>query len=165
MPLTVEQTESSSFPAYYLFAALICCVLILLPFAGSRWQALQTGTVPFAANRYAYPIEDLGEPRHRATMRVSFVPDDAVLVLRWRTLYSAIYLAHVEQKRTTITFIEATPHGGAGQLADSLIADLEQMVRAGRPVFVDEVYEGLRNRFRVFPAPINKLYRLSIPNR
>ncbi|MBN1580429.1 MAG: DUF2723 domain-containing protein [Anaerolineae bacterium] len=163
-PPTIEQTKPSSFPAYYLFAALVCGTLILLPFAASRWHALQTRTVPFAANTYAYPIEDLQEPRQQAARRVSFVPDDAVLVLRWRGLYSAIYLAHVEQKRTGITFIEATPHGGTGQLAGSLIDDLEQMVRAGRPVFVDEAYENLRDRFRVFPAPINGLYRLSIPN-
>ncbi|MBN1937050.1 MAG: hypothetical protein JW934_20495, partial [Anaerolineae bacterium] len=163
-PSEIEQRKPSSFPVYYLLAALFGGAMILLPSAGARWQALQTGVVSFSANTYAYPVENLAEPRHRAHLQVAYVPDDAVLVLDWRGLYSAVYLAHVEQGRTGMTFIEATPHGGDGRLADSLLDDLEQMVRDGRPVFVEQVYEPLRDRFRVFPMPLGKLYRLSLPN-
>jgi len=148
---------------YGLFTTLLWGALILWPFAGTRWRALQSGSVPFAANTYAYPVENLAQPRLQAQLQVAYVPDDAVLVLNWRGLYSAIYLAHVEQQRTGLTFIEATPHGSTGQLADSLIADLKQMVSAGRPVFVDQVYEPLRSHFRVIPAPLGGLYRLKNP--
>jgi hypothetical protein len=162
-PDPVIQRKASSFPVYYLFAALVCGALILLPSLEPQWRALKAGTVRFAANTYAYPVENLGEPRLRAERQVSYVPEDAVLVLNWRGLYSAVYVAHVEQGRTGVTFIEATPHGGSGQLADSLLDDLEQMVRAGRPVFVDEAYAPLRDRFRLLPMGITGLYRLSMP--
>ncbi len=156
-----EHTPNPS--RYGLSTTLLLGALILWPFAGTRWQALQSGSVPFAANTYAYPVENLAQPRLQAQLQVSYVPDEAVLVLDWRGLYSAIYLTHVEQRRTGLTFIEATPHGNTGQLADSLIADLKQMVSAGRPVFVDQVYEPLRSHFRVIPAPLSGLYRLKNP--
>jgi hypothetical protein len=164
MPSVFGQTGPSSFSTL-LLASLIFSALVILPFVESRWRALSSGTLSFAANTYAYPIENLQEPRQRAVRQVSYVPDDAVLVLSWRGLYSAIYLTHVEQKRAGITFIEATPHGGTEQLADSLIDDLEQMVLAGRPVFVDQVYENLRDRFRVLPVPVSGLYRVSMAKK
>lgn len=163
-PSAIEQ-KKPSFSIYHLIVALVFGMLILLPSVEARWQALQTGVISFSASTYVYPVENLAEPRYRAHLQTAYVPDDAVLVLDWRGLYSAAYLAHVEQGRTGMTFIEATPHGGSGKLADSMLDDLEQMVRDGRPVFVERVYEPLRERFRVLPVPLGKLYRLSLPNK
>ncbi|MCL6431862.1 MAG: DUF2723 domain-containing protein [Anaerolineae bacterium] len=107
--------------ALYLVPALLLGVWVAGPLASSRWQALRAGAGTFVGESYPYPLRDLAEPRRVAAQRLQGIPQGAILVLDWRTLYAACYLAHVEQGRTDLRFIEATPYGGSGGLAQSLI--------------------------------------------
>jgi hypothetical protein len=95
-------------------------------------------------------------------MRLQLLPDDAFLVTSWRSLYTMYYLAHVEGLRPNIIIKEATPYGSDGQIADSLLEEMIETVRSGeRPVYVDQIYPGLRDHFRVMPSAGGNFYRLT----
>jgi hypothetical protein len=86
-----------------------------------------------------------------------------MLIMGWRSLYSLYYLAHVEGKRPDIRIFEASPHGGGGNVSDSLVQELELALQESRPVYTDRVYGGLEEHFRVLPALGGEWYRLSSP--
>jgi hypothetical protein len=73
------------------------------------------------------------------------------------------YLAHVEGLRPDIIILEASPHGGEGMLADTLVQVLEEALREGRPVYADRVYRDMREHFRATPILGGQWYRLSLP--
>ncbi len=123
---------------------------------------------PYAATfvpaNYIYPVNNLEEPRHNATWQLKHLPEDALLIAEWRALYTMYYLAHVEGQRPDITIKEASPHGAReGLVADSLIRELKDALREGRPVYAERVYRNLRDHFRVQPALGGKWYSLSLP--
>ena len=69
----------------------------------------------------------------------------------------------MERQRPDILIYEASPHGAEGKVATSLVALLEEHISQGRPVFVDRVYENLREYFRLIPSMGGKWYRLVPP--
>jgi hypothetical protein len=144
--------------------SLLLTAGLIRPFATSRWQALQTGRAGFSRETYVYPVESLDEPRQRATVRLSRVPDGAMLLLDWRSLYATAYVAYVEGEKPTVTMVEAAPHGSEGRLADSMLLEIEDALNAGRDVLTYQVYDQLRGRFRVMPAPGGQMYRITLPN-
>ena len=149
----------------YLQPALIALatLLIIAPHAAPRWEALRAGKATFVTEDYVYPLYNLQEPRIRASAWLTLAPQDAVLVMSWRALYTTDYLAHVERQRPDILIYEASPHGAEGKVATSLVALLEEHISQGRPVFVDRVYENLREYFRLIPSMGGKWYRLVPP--
>ncbi len=148
----------------YPLAIVLCALVVLTPYAGPRWEALKAGKGTFVQETYPYPLENLREPRLIYTMRLQMLPENAFLVMNWRALYTMYYLAHVEGLRPTIIIKEATPFGSNGQIADSLLEEMIETVRAGdRPVYVDQVYPGLREHFRVLPGAGGNVYRLTMP--
>lgn len=74
--------------------AVLCLVLIALctaPLLDSRWKAVQTGESRFVSETYAYPVENLSEPRRAAECAVSKIAEDnAFLVLEWRALFNLL---------------------------------------------------------------------------
>ncbi len=96
-----------------------------------------------------------------AQMRLAGLEDNAVFVLDFRTMYSTAYLAYVEKGMKNTLFFEAMPHGNKGKVAPTLIAELEGYVQEGRPVFTDQRYPGLEDKFRLLPVAGN-LYKLSL---
>jgi len=150
--------------ARYLYPAAIalCALVIVTPYAGPRWEALKAGKGTFVWDTYPYPLENLEEPRQIYSMRLFLLPEDAYVVMNWRGLYSMYYLAHVEKMHPTLVIKEATPYGSDNLIADSLLEEMTDMVRAGRPVYVDQVYPGLRDHFRVMPAAGGNFYRLTL---
>jgi hypothetical protein len=148
---------------FYLLAVVLLALVVIKPFGASRWRALQTGAATFVKDDYAYPLYNLEEPRRLASWRLKDLPHNAVLILEWRALYTMYYLAHVEHMRTDVTIIEASPHGGEGMVADTLIQTLKDALREDRPVYAERVYENLRGHFRVLPALGGEWYRLSLP--
>ncbi|HOT93208.1 MAG TPA: DUF2723 domain-containing protein [Anaerolineae bacterium] len=147
----------------YPVIAVLCALVIIMPYSGSWWEALKAGKGTFVQETYPYPLENLLEPRKLCTLRLQMLPEDAYVVMNWRALYTMLYLAHVEKLRPNIVIKEATPFGSNGQIADSLMAEMLETVRAGdRPVYVDQVYPGLRERFRVMPGAGGNFYRLTL---
>lgn len=149
-------------PLYILVVALLV-LMVAQPSAALRWQALQDGAATFVREDYAYPIDDLRMPRHLATWKIQSLPENAVVISEWRSLYTMYYIAHVEGMRPDITIMEASPYGGEGMVADTLIQTLEEALQEGRPVFAERVYGNLRDHFRVLPAAGGQWYRLSLP--
>ncbi|MEJ5308409.1 MAG: DUF2723 domain-containing protein [Anaerolineae bacterium] len=147
----------------YPLVAVLCALIVVTPYAGPRWEALKAGKGTFVQETYPYPLENLREPRMIYTMRLQLLPENAFVVMNWRAVYTMYYLAHVEKLRPNIILKEATPFGSNGQIADSLLAEIIETVRAGdRPVYVDQVYPGLRNHFRVLPGAGGNFYRLTL---
>lgn len=144
--------------------ALFLTAGLVRPFAASRWRAIRTGRADFSRETYVYPVDALDEPRQRAAIRLSLVSDDAMLLLDWRSLYATAYIAYVEGKKPNVTMVEAAPHGSEGQLADSMILEIEEALNAGRDVLTYQMYRQLRGRFRVMPAPGGQLYRVTLPD-
>ena len=146
----------------YVVPALLLAVGLAGPLARSRWQALRVGAGTFVGESYPYPLRDLAEPRRLAARRLQGIPEGAILVLDWRTLYAACYLAYVEEGRTDLRFIEATPYGGSGGLAQSLVEELQEALRAGHAVYLDNLHENVRQYFTARREGPGDLYRLRL---
>jgi hypothetical protein len=148
--------------AFYLLGAGLLALAVGWPYAASRWRALRAGAATFVREEYVYPLYDLDEPRKVAERRLEHLPQDAVVILKWRALYATYYVAHVERGRTDVAIMEASPHPGGGRVADTLVDELERALLEGRPVFAEEPYRDLWARFRPQPVPGSDLYRLSL---
>jgi 4-amino-4-deoxy-L-arabinose transferase-like glycosyltransferase len=159
----VAVRKSRLYLVVYLLIAVTLAVVVLKPYGDSRWEALRSGAATFVQEEYAYPLYDLGEPRRTASWQLRYLPENAVLIMEWRALYTLYYLAHVEQRRTDITIKEASPYGGEGMVAESLVQELKDALQEGRPVYTDRVYGGLREQLRVQPALGGEWYGLSLP--
>ncbi len=155
--------KNASALVFSFFPALLLTIAVLGPCWESRWQAVRDGKASFVKEDYVYPINDLDEPRGVAGLLLPYLPDNAIVMMDWRDLYSTYYIAHVEQGRTDIILLEAMPHGNIGQIADSLVQELKAATEAGRPVFSVSIFPGVRKNFRVLPGPGSRLYRLSLP--
>ena len=161
--LRYPDSRSAPALAFSLLPFMILFLAVLIPSWRSRWQALREGKASFVEEEYAYPVNDLDEPRGMADLLLSSLPEDAIVIMDWRYLYSTYYIAHVEQRRTGITLVEALPHGNRGKIADTLVQELEAAIKEGRPAYSVGDVPGLREDFRVMPAPGNSLFRLSLP--
>jgi hypothetical protein len=122
--------------------------MVVQPTAAVRWRALRNGVADFVTEDYVFPVRDLEEPRFVAQMRLVGIPDDAVLVMDWRALYTTAYLAHVEKGMTNMLFFEAMPRGNNGKVAPTLIALLTDYLEEGHPVFAEWKYPGLEGSLR-----------------
>jgi len=148
----------------YLLAVALLVLMVVRPCGASRWQALRAGAATFVHEDYVYPLYNLEEPRRVTTWKLQSLPDNALVIMEWRALYTMYYLAHVERLRPDITIFEASPLGAEeGMVADTLIQELEDALQEGRPVYADRVYGNLRDHFRVQPALGGEWYRLSLP--
>jgi hypothetical protein len=147
---------------FQLPVMILLVVIIVKPYASPRWRALQTGAATFVREEYVYPRYNLEEPRQAASWQLKNLPEDAVLIVGWRALYTMYYLAHVEGQRPDVLIMEASPHGAGGSLADSLVQQLQKALQEGRPVFAAQVYRNMRTHFRVQPALGGNWYRLSL---
>lgn len=135
-----------------IILTLILIGLCTAPLLDSRWGAIRTGESRFVDETYAYPVENLREPRLAAECAVSkVVEDNAFLVLDWRALYSIYYVAHVEQGRTGLVIREAQPHG-AQFMTESLRAEIAAQIEAGVPVYVDREDSTLRRSYTMTPV-------------
>ena len=147
---------------------LVACTAALLlaaaayPRLAPTWNSLAAGKAVFYTDdEYAYPYKNLTEPRASAEALLASVPDDAVLLVGWRILYAAAYLANAEQNRPGITFREASPHPSRNKLTDSLVQEVTEFLKAGRPVYADNNYENLRQYFQTRPAA-NRLIQVTL---
>lgn len=147
--------------AFYALAVAWLVWMTVQPSWPARWRALCDGVAAFVQEDYVYPVDEPEEPRQLATLRITSLPENALVLSDWRALYTMLYLAHVERLRPDIVILEASPHGAEwNTVAESLIGELENALREGRPVFANQVYRNLRDHFRVQPAPGGKWYRL-----
>jgi hypothetical protein len=146
----------------YLLPVALFITGVVQPSGAMRWKALRTGVASFVTEDYVFPVKNLKEPRLQAEMRLTGMPDNAVMVMDWRALYTTAYIAHVEQGRTNILFFEAMPAGNNGKIATTLIEELTGYLQEGRPIYVEQRYPGLNENFRILPTSMGKLYQLKL---
>jgi hypothetical protein len=144
----------------YTTTALLLALVILLPYTSARLDALLAGSANFVTEDYAYPIYDLTEPRRLAEERMLCIPDDALLVLDWQTLYATYFLSYVEQGRKGIQIFEASPYPSDWSLPATLMEEVKAAIQSGHPVFLDHEYSNLRPTFRLNPVAGCDLIRI-----
>jgi hypothetical protein len=144
----------------FLLLVLFLVTVVIQPFWAARWEALRSGVAGFITDDYPFPVKNLGEPRVIAQTRLAGRPNNAVYVLDWRALFSTAYVAHVEKRMTNTLFFEAMPFGNDGRVATTLVSELTDCLKAGRPVYADQKYPGLEI-FRLVPTA-NQLYELKL---
>ncbi|MCX7683182.1 MAG: DUF2723 domain-containing protein, partial [Anaerolineae bacterium] len=148
---------------FYLLAVLLIIWMTVQPTWATRWQALRDGVARFIGDDYVYPVNEPREPRLVATRKITSLPENALVISDWRALYTMLYLAHVERLRPDIVVLEASPHGAEwNTVADSMIQELQNALREGRPVFANQIYRNLRDHFRVQLALGGEWYQLSL---
>jgi 4-amino-4-deoxy-L-arabinose transferase-like glycosyltransferase len=139
----IEKLRQSSRLNHNLVKFGLLVALLLLVgqhFWPARIQALADGKASFVTETYPYPVDNLEEPREIATKILADLPVDAYVLMNWRPLYAVFYLAHVEEGKTGIAMAEAAPYRTDGKLTDTHIGQIEEMLKEGRPVFVDDSY-------------------------
>jgi hypothetical protein len=154
-------TQDRRYLLVYVLPVAFFFTTVVQPYGSSRGEALRTGVAGFVRDDYAFPVKNLQEPRGVAEMRLLGIPDNAVLVSDWRALYAIAYIAHVEEDRTNILFMEGMPHGNNGRVATTLVSELKKDLEEGRPVYIDKRYPGLED-FRVMPVGASNWYRLTL---
>ena len=120
---------------------LLLLLLIGQHFWPSRLAALGEGKATFVTEDYPYPVDDLTAPRQKAEAIAAVLPDKAFVIMEWRSLYATYYMVAVEQERTGITIVEATPYGTNGRVQPPLLAMIEEALLNGRPVYADNRYD------------------------
>lgn len=85
------------------------------------------------------------------TSLVSTLEDDAVLFTDWDLLYPCYYVAHVEERRTGIRFIQTYPAIGQQELAESARELIREML-PDHPVYILEPLPELANEFAFEPT-------------
>ncbi len=154
---------SNRWPNRKILLQYVLPILLILQvgqhFWPARLQALADGKASFVFETYPYPVEDLEEPRRRAQAWADSLPEDSLVLMEWRTMYAVFYVATVEQGRTDIEMAEATPYRTEGRVQAPLIAQIEEALADGRPVYSDNFYD-LPNYFNLTREQ-NGLFRLS----
>jgi hypothetical protein len=131
------------------------------PYFPSRWQAIKYGKAEFVQEEYAFPVSALSEPRAVATLYLSGLPQDAVLITDWRLLYATLFVAHVEKKNPGLRVLEATPYGSGDYLADSLLEELNRYLDGGTSVFSNNLFVNIQNNYNVKRIDGTGLYQLT----
>jgi len=104
--------------------------LILSP----RWPAVQHGEVPFIGEEKYL----LGEVPTAMVRRISHTVEqmkpNSVIFMDWNWLYTYYYVAHIEQGRTDLRFIETSPRSDVPGLPQSVIEFVEANIET-RPIY------------------------------
>jgi len=147
----------------YLVAVLLAAAVFIVPAAASRWDALAAGKATFFKDDdYTYPLKDLSQPRSVSAEYLRSVPDNALLLMDWRALYTTAYLANVEQYRPNISFREASPFPSKDLIPESLLQEVRDELYAGRPVYIERMLDNVRDNFRTRPVAGSRLIQLLI---
>lgn len=150
-------------PAYFSLVLLIGYFLGK-PYAKPRWEALQSGVASFVQDTYNFPVDNLHEPRLRVKMMLAWLPDTTLLLMDWRELYTALYLAHIEGLKPGLRIVEAMPTGNNGKIAASMVETIQAAHRQGQKVYAQQAYPGLRDHFRLLPVGSSDWYNI-LPKR
>lgn len=84
-----------------------------------------------------FEVDYSPELNQRLSACVRGLENNAVVFTEWGVLYSFYYVAHVQQQRTGLTFIQTYPAIGQSRLADSAIEFIREQIQT-RPVYVSE---------------------------
>lgn len=129
---------------------------LLYPHYGRVSASWQAGRITFLremgyASQSPYPVDDPTLPYERAVLLVNYLPDDALVFTNWEWLFAYLYVAHVEQGRTTMDFYEVWPQTwGVTELST---LDFIDAALGTRPIYLDfQPDPRIRSRFEIKPV-------------
>jgi hypothetical protein len=145
-------------------AVLVLTVLVvsIWPAARPQLNAVRDGQVP-SFPFGPYPVqEDLEYSHLQLGLMVERIEQDAIVFAKWQFLYPYYYVAHIEQGRTDLTFLEEKPYRPGEQEESSMLAYVEARI-GERPVYFEHCLEELTSagyRCRLVPTGNIRLYRV-----
>ena len=99
-----------------------------------RLPAVRNGQVPFVGHE-GYPLwDDLSWMGDQAGMAVNQMKANSIFFVDWNWLYVYYYAAHIENDRTDLRFIEASPRSDLPGLPDSVIEFVEDNINS-KPIY------------------------------
>ncbi len=113
---------------------LVIMALGIWPLLAPHWPAVRAGKVPFVGAQ-DYLIEDeTATTYHLAQRVVEQLPANAIVFVDWNELYTYYYVAHIEQGRRDLRFIESAPRADRSGLPASTIEFIRANI-ATHPIF------------------------------
>jgi len=104
-----------------------------------HWPAVKSGEIPFIAKENFILWEDPTPMAKEAFNTVEQIPPNAVVFIDWNRLYVYYYAAHIQQNRTDLRFIEASPRSDTSVLPVSVIAFIDENIDL-RPIYFSQPY-------------------------
>jgi hypothetical protein len=134
-------------------------VLVPVLLGATFLPMFENGAWTLEGRRAAWVPE--GEPRFEVgyserlqrdlTATVNALEEDATVFTEWALIYPFCYVAHVEQGRTTMRFIQTYPAIGQDRLADSAL-ELIAEESAVRPVYLSDPLPEVAQSFELQPV-------------
>ena len=90
-----------------------------------------------------------------AAATISELPENAVVFTYWDMIWPYYHIAHLQNSRTDLTFIETLPADDQDVLADSLIAYVVDNV-GDRPIFFEERYSQVEQLDDLMMSPVRR---------
>lgn len=132
------------------------------PVLASYWGTVIEGKQPFDFDEYPVNEFSLNLLHPLATAAVADLPENAIVFTDWDMLYPFYYVAHIEQGRTDLIFIETFPRDDTDALAESVLGYVQAQL-GHRPVLFSERLSEIQEagyRFGPFRAGPTRLYRV-----
>jgi hypothetical protein len=131
--------------------ALFLSAAILIPlFADERFMREGRRSVWTPEGEPPFEVEYSAKLKQQLTAVLNDVEDDAVVFTEWALVYPFYYVAHVEQKRTNLVFVQTYPAIGQKRLAESALEYIRRHV-ATRPVYLSERLPEVEEVFALVP--------------
>jgi hypothetical protein len=131
-----------------LLAALI--VVILPLFHANAWTNENRRAVWTPEGEEPFRVDYRAETK-AIRNAVKALEDDAILFTDWGLLYALYYVAHVEQGRTGLTFLQDLPAIDQKRLATSAVQYIAAQAPV-RPVYLTELVPGIPQDFNIVPV-------------
>jgi hypothetical protein len=129
--LTQSDTTARLIPDLLLTVLLVG--FMVWPVYAPQQSSFDLGNIPFDFDEY--PVYD--EFTHQvAFATVINLPENAIVFTEWDNLWPYYYVAHLEEDRSDLAFIEAFPADDQENLADSMLEYIDSK-KEDHPMFFD----------------------------
>ena len=139
--------------------ALLVLVFALWPVFRPQKDAVIAGEVPFNSDEYPVFDENL---QNFASAAVLKMPEKAIIFTDWDMVWPYYYVAHIQERRRDLTFVETYPADDVDSVAVSVV-DYVAMNLADHPIFFGEREQALlKAGFDFTPARLGpaRLFRV-----
>ena len=129
---------------------VLSTVLLVLPVWNGREDlglAIRSGYTTFVREYHIYPVFAPDKAIRDARKIINRVEENAIVFADWDKLYSYIYTAHIEERKTGISFHEAWI-GDEQILSTTMIEYIEASID-DRPIYFTIDMPGLADRYQV----------------
>lgn len=121
-------------PAVVAGASILIILFSMKSLLIPRWASVQRGEVPFIGDENYLLWEDPADMARVASHTVEQMKPNAIVFVDWSWLYIYYYVAHIEQGRMDLRFIEPSPRADKPGLPHSVLEFIEQNIDS-RPIY------------------------------